>query len=87
MRPSAHVFRSLPSATASGRSESLDLQVRLTAEFSEMPGLRLTLAQAVRLFSLDTERCAQVLDILVERGVLSTDGRAFTRADSGRRSV
>jgi hypothetical protein len=62
-----------------------DLCARVWAEFREMPGLNLTLAQAARLFSLDRARCARVLDSLVMSGVLATDGVAFARADSGRR--
>jgi hypothetical protein len=50
-----------------------------------MPGLTLTVAQAARLFSLERVRCMQVLDALVGSGVLTTDGVAFARADSGRR--
>ena len=61
-----------------------DLSARVWAEFREMPGLTLTLAQAARLFSLDRTRCARVLDALVVSGVLATDGVAFARADSGR---
>jgi hypothetical protein len=52
-----------------------------------MPGLTLTLAQATRLFSVDSTRCERVLATLVEVGVLSTDGRVFARADAGRRSA
>jgi hypothetical protein len=63
------------------------LRLRVTAEFREMPGLRITLAQASRLFAVDRARCASILSTLVERGVLITDGREFTRADSGRRSA
>jgi hypothetical protein len=61
------------------------LQARVSAEYREMPGLRLTLAQAARLFSIDAARCTRVLGSLVERGVLATDGRTFARADSGPR--
>jgi hypothetical protein len=70
------------------RSEEHDLhtlQVRVSAEFREMPGLTLTLAQAARLFSIDAVRCERVLGALVDRGVLATDGRAFARADAGAR--
>jgi hypothetical protein len=63
------------------------LVVRVTAEFQEMPGLRLTLAQAERLFGIDTARCAWVLNVLVERRVLAVNGRAFMRADTGATSV
>jgi hypothetical protein len=62
-----------------------DLRVRISAEFREMPGLTLTLAQASRLFSLEPMRCERVLGSLVEGGVLSTNGRAFARAGAGRR--
>jgi hypothetical protein len=61
------------------------LQMRVSAEFREMPGLMLTLAQAARLFSIDAVRCERVLGALVDRGVLATDGRAFARADAGAR--
>jgi hypothetical protein len=64
-----------------------DLCARVWAEFREMPGLNLTLAQAARLFSLDRARCERVLDALVVSGVLATDGVGFARADSGRRSA
>ena len=67
--------------------DDLVLRARITAEFHEMPGLRLTLAQAARLFSLDLARCERVLGLLVAGGVLTTDGRAFARADTGRRRL
>jgi hypothetical protein len=63
------------------------LCVRVLAEFQEMPGLTLTLGQAVRLFSIDSARCERIFSVLVERGVLSTNGRAFARRDAGRRSI
>lgn len=54
-----------------------DLEVRIREEFREMPGLRITTQQAARLFSLDPVSCERVLDSLVTRGELSTDGRVF----------
>jgi hypothetical protein len=71
-------------------SKTLDehaLCLRVWSEYREMPGLNLTLPQAARLFSLDHARCARVLFTLVKRGMLATNGRAFTRADTGRRSA
>ena len=65
-------------------AEDLDLHSRISAEFREMPGLTLTLAQASRLFSLDPARCEQVLGSLVNVGVLATNGRAFSRVGTGR---
>jgi|KBSMisStandDraft_5_1062788.scaffolds.fasta_scaffold62583_1 hypothetical protein len=72
-------------ATSSRSPVEHELCARVWAEFREMPGLNLTLAQAARLFSLDRARCARVLDALVVSGVLATDGVGFARADSGRR--
>ena len=60
---------------------------RVRGEFREMPGLTLTLAQAGRLWSLDTATCGDVLSQLVATGFLCqrSDG-AFCRASdlSGR---
>ena len=84
MRPSLEYDCS--AAPAPARSEEHDLhvlQTRVSAEFREVPGLVLTLAQAARFFSIDAARCERVLAALVERGVLATNGRAFARADIG----
>ena len=43
---------------------------RARAEFMEMPGLELTLAQAVRLWHLGADDCRAVLDALVDSGFL-----------------
>lgn len=53
---------------------------RVRAEFREMPGLALTLAQAGRLWNMDEATCANVLSQLVGAGFLCkrTDG-AFCR--------
>ena len=56
-----------------------DLQRRIRIEFREMPGLKLTLPQASRLFDADPGRCGSVLKRLVDAGVLTTDGQAFAR--------
>lgn len=55
---------------------SEDLVRRVRGEFYEMPGLRLTLAQACRLWQLDAQTCEEVLARLVSERVLhrSTDG-------------
>jgi hypothetical protein len=49
-----------------------DLLVRVTGEFREMPGLRLTPAQAQRLWSVDRSTCEDVLNALVDAEVLSS---------------
>jgi hypothetical protein len=53
---------------------------RVSAQFREMPGLTLTVSQAVRLFEMDRARCERALSSLVERGDLITDGREFSSA-------
>lgn len=55
---------------------------RAKAEFMEMPGLRLTLAQAQRLWAIDRALCDAVLAALVETRFLVQSGKAsFIRAD------
>jgi len=48
-----------------------DLVGRIRAEFLEMPGLRLTVRQASRLWGLDEGVCRRVIDVLI--------GAAFLR--------
>jgi DNA-binding IclR family transcriptional regulator len=49
---------------------------RICGEFLEMPGLRLTLEQAQRLWGLDEQTCRELLAVLVEAKFLcrSADG-------------
>ena len=58
-----------------------DLLRRVQGEYLEMPGLRLTTAQAQRLWGLDRAACDAVLSALVDAKFLlcSRDG-AFARA-------
>jgi hypothetical protein len=64
----------------------MDLEViagRIRAEFREMPGLRLTPAQARRLWGLEVEMCHAVIDRLVASEFLRwTPAGAVTRAES-----
>ena len=62
------------------------VHARIRAEYREMPGMRLTPAQASRLFNLEPRYCARVLDGLVADGVLRTNGREFLGRNDGRRS-
>jgi hypothetical protein len=56
---------------------------RIREEFREMPGLRLTPAQATRLWGLEDKTCAAVIDRLVASAYLRwTDTGAVTRAGS-----
>jgi len=53
---------------------------RVRAEFVEMPGLELTLAQAVRLWTLGVDDCRHVIDSLVDVGFLKwTPRRTIVR--------
>jgi hypothetical protein len=62
-----------------------DIFTRIRGEYQEMPGMRLTLAQAARLFDLDPTDCASVLTTLVRDGALWTNGQEFLRRNVGRR--
>jgi len=52
------------------RSTEREWSQRILAEYREMPGLRLTLRQAARLWALDTVDCQAILDTLVAAGSL-----------------
>ena len=58
---------------------------RLYSEYIEMPGLRLTCAQAQRLCGLDETACLLALDALVGTGFLRrTDAGQYARLTEGR---
>jgi hypothetical protein len=61
-----------------------DLVRRILSEYLEMPGLRLTRAQAQRLWGLDAPTCVKLLDSLVDLKFLMyrPDGR-YTRLTDG----
>jgi hypothetical protein len=60
----------------------LEALVRARAEFLEMPGLKLTLDQAARLWALDGALCRSVLTALVEsRFLIETKNAAFARSE------
>jgi hypothetical protein len=55
---------------------------RIRAEFLEMPGLKLTLAQARKIFGLKTDETKELLNSLTEEGFLVRDTRgAYRRRD------
>ena len=61
-----------------------DVLQRIQGEFVEMPGLRLTAAQAQRLWGLDKNVCEQLLTVLVDAKFLSqTRDGSFIRTDGG----
>lgn len=55
---------------------------RVRAEFAEMPGLKLTLPQASRLFHLETDRCERVLTSMVQAGQLVVRNNTFVQTRS-----
>jgi hypothetical protein len=57
---------------------------RVRGEYREMPGMRLTIEQAARLWGLDRQTCHSLLSSLVAARFLELDrlGR-YRRADSG----
>ena len=64
-----------------GAPETRALLNRIRSEFLEMPGLRLTPAQAARLWALDRQTSDQILDGLTEVGFLFKDKEgAYLRA-------
>ena len=63
-----------------------DVLQRIQGEYVEMPGLRLTAAQAQRLWGLDRSVCEQLLGALVNANFLSqTRDGAFVRTDGSTR--
>ena len=62
-----------------------DVLQRIQGEFVEMPGLRLTTAQAQRLWGLDRDACNALLGALVDAHFLErTRDGAFVRQDGAR---
>jgi hypothetical protein len=62
---------------------SRDLLLRVRGEYLELPGLRLTLAQAQRLWHMERDQCEQVLSILVEEAFLrQTRDGAFVKREA-----
>ena len=65
-----------------------DVLRRVQGEYKEMPGLRLTTAQAQRLWGLDRAACDALLGALVDAKFLfQTPDGAFVRFDQTRAAV
>jgi hypothetical protein len=59
-----------------------DRVVRIRSEFTEMPGLQLTIQQASRLFGLELSACTDVIQELVRADFLKwTPGDRIALAD------
>ena len=61
-----------------------ELRKRVGAEFHEMPCLRLTAAQARRLFGLRPDVCERILSELVARGWLACEDQCYRFNDARR---
>src|SRR4051794_23610020 len=75
-------FRNKGAAEMAGHQLLDDVLRRVQGEYIEMPGLRLTTAQAQRLWGLDRAACDALLSALVDAKFLfrTRDG-AFMRSD------
>ena len=63
----------------------MDIEIvrRVMAEFREMPGLRLTVAQATRLWGIEQDVCHRVIEALVASAFLRwTASGLVVRAES-----
>jgi Fic family protein len=60
-----------------------DLEARVQSEYLEMPGQRLTIAQASKLWNVDETIANAVLDRLVHRRFLRHVGPYYFRSDLG----
>ena len=65
-------------------SPSEGILKRIRAEYTEMPGLRVTRAQAQRLWGLDEDACAAALEYLMQAGFLGrTANGQYARLTDG----
>lgn len=66
------------------RSPMEALELRIRGEYREMPGMRLKVEQAMRLWSLDRPTCQEALNDLLHQGFLKRDDTGhYARAHSG----
>ncbi len=56
---------------------------RIRGEFREMPGMRLTLPQAMRLWTLDQPTCSRLFDALLRSRFLDVDANGRYRKAHG----
>jgi hypothetical protein len=80
-----HRVQPLPPHTTPGEHDEImsieHLATRIRAEFQEMPGLKLTLPQAQRLWGLAPDVCDRVVDVLIDRAVLQRCGNRLRLRD------
>jgi hypothetical protein len=68
-------------------TEHIELRNRVCSEYLEMPGLKLSVPQACRLWNTDPVSSQDVLSELVEAAFLRRRGDFYLRADAGRWSA
>ena len=61
-----------------------DLVALIRAEYLEMPGLCLTVAQAARLWNVGRDECVKTLDTLASAGFLYRSKDQYLRTVCGR---
>ncbi|MDP3720155.1 MAG: hypothetical protein Q8T13_20525 [Acidobacteriota bacterium] len=66
-----------PRPTPPPEEQYVRLVRRIQGEYLEMPGLRLTFAQACRLWALDSSTCRRVLHDLVAAGLVVVSERGL----------
>lgn len=74
------------SADAQGVGATEPRLRHIQSEFLDMPGLRLTLGQARRLWNLDAAACNSVLTTLVDSGFLVRTAEGIFMRSTGRLS-
>jgi hypothetical protein len=78
MLPAQEILRAVVADHARREAERLDAIRRVMADYREMPGLNVTLAQGSRLWSLPPELCASILDQLIAQGYLKRRGKLYS---------
>lgn len=63
------------------------LCTRVIGEYLEMPGLKVTIPQACRLWNIDQPQCAHLFDTLLASGFLQKSGECYVRRDVGRHAA
>ena len=79
-----------PPADATTSTQSLDdaaLRALIRAEYREMPGLSVTLAQAARLWNVNRQQCLTALESLRHEGFLRNSRDSYLRVSCGRASA
>jgi len=86
--PATHSTVASAAGSPCASSPSPALLTRIRSEYMEMPGLRLTLLQARRLWTIDALTCASALAALETAGFLArTRDGAYVLANSERLSA